>query len=270
MPIAPDNLEDLAKVAQYLGVRYAPGMVANELWNYLASELKNRYSEYFTADELERNSPEQLLATVGRARRKADPTDAYGVIAEIRSPVFVTTAWSSLLEDALTDAGRPPDVQSFQWNVPPNERAEHAFTEPSPEAPLVYHMFGTLDDPESIVLSEDNYFAWMDAWIKRRVEIPDVVATALTRRGLLFVGHRLDDWDFRFLFHGIKTFEAKGQLRRNFHVGVQLDPQIQMTEPDAAQDYLEKLLGEDRVSVYWGSVEQFMDEFVRARGSDRS
>ncbi len=116
----------------------------------------------------------------------------------------------------------------------------------------------------------DRYFAWMDAWIKRRVEIPDVVATALTRRGLLFVGHRLDDWDFRFLFHGIKTFEAKGQLRRNFHVGVQLDPQIQMTEPDAAQDYLEKLLGEDRVSVYWGSVEQFMDEFVRARGSDRS
>jgi hypothetical protein len=262
MPIAPHNLEDLAKVAQYLGVSVAPEMRGNELLTYLKSELKARYADQFSSDEALSSDVEGLLSAVGREMRK-NPTDPYRVVAGIPSPVFVTTSWSSLLADALEDAGKKPRTASFDWNDLGREPLDDEFVDPTPEEPLVYHLFGTLEDTQSLVLSEDDYFSWMTAWVGRRTSVPKGVGTALTRRSLLFLGHQLDDWDFRFLFQGIKTFGGSGQLRRNYHVGVQLNPEIQTTEPEAAQTYIETLFDEDRVSIYWGTVETFVEELQR-------
>jgi hypothetical protein len=78
---------------------------------------------------------------------------------------------------------------------------------PTARQPLVFHLFGTLDNPSSLVVTEDHYFQWLTAWIRsaeKPESIPPCVASALTDRALLFVGYRLDDWEFRVLFQSIK------------------------------------------------------------------
>jgi hypothetical protein len=77
---------------------------------------------------------------------------------------------------------------------------------------------------------------------------------------LLFLGYRLDDWDFRVVFQGIKSFLGGIGTRRLQHVGVQLKPENQMIEPEAAQRYLDSYFKEDRVDIYWADTRAFLDE----------
>jgi hypothetical protein len=128
--------------------------------------------------------------------------------------------------------------------------------------PLVYHLFGHFEEQESLVLSEDDYFDWLTAWVQRAATVvPTPVQKSLTSRSLLFLGFELDDWDFRVVFNAIKSFAGNPQLRRRKHAGVQLSPEAPLIEPDAAQEYLESYLGKTNVTIYWGETADFLREF---------
>jgi hypothetical protein len=90
--------------------------------------------------------------------------------------------------------------------------------------------------------------------------LPTPVKVAFSQRPLLFLGYRLDDWDFRVVFQSIKTFE--GGIADSMHVGVQADPESQLLEQEAAQKYLNSLLGRDSVQVFWGDARQFLKRIV--------
>ena len=179
--------------------------------------------------------------------------------------VYVTTAWTNLLQEALRSAGKEPVTMKFLWHEPVDPPRPEGEPKPTVQKPLVYHLFGHLEDLRSLVLSEDDYFAWFTAWLQKRKDVPHVVKTALISRSLLFLGFRLDDWDFRVVFHAIKSFEGSSLLQQNQHAGVQLSPdESALIEPEAAQEYLESYFGDDKVDIYWGETADFLREF-RAR-----
>jgi hypothetical protein len=209
------------------------------------------------------------IMEAGRRLLERDPGYAYRTVAAMPVPVFVTTNWTLLLEQALQARApkKVPRTLYFPWN----DRAE--WPEPSGpvvptvEEPLVYHLFGRLEDPDSLVVSEDDYFEWLTAWIAKQSLVPEVVAKRLTNRSLLFLGYRLDDWEFRVVFQSIKSFPSSSlQLPRNKHVGVQLSPGLREIEPEAAQDYLESYFGNDKVSIYWAETRKFLDEYRMRTG----
>ena len=264
MPIAPHNREDLAKVAQYLRVRTAGGQPPNEVRSYVMTELRQRYGDELSEELLKGDDPEPSLLELGKRIRDRDPEDPYRALADLPFETYITTSWTRLLEDALDAAGRKPTVRSFDWRGLRDEE-DADIPDPSERDPLVYHLFGLIADPDSMVLTEDDYFAWLSAWIGMRSRIPFGIRAALTSRSLLFLGYRLDDWDFRVLFQSLKTFGGSDQLRRNVHVGVQLSPESQVIEPEAAQEYLESYFGDDKVSIYWGETKRFLSELQRRR-----
>jgi hypothetical protein len=267
MPIAPQNRVDLAKVAQYLSVRTAPRQTQTEVGLYLASELRGRYGQQLPAEVRQSENVSELIHAVGEQQRRNDPgNDPYAILAGLRLPIYVTTSWTCLLEDAIRDDGREPIVRYFDWHR--QRHVEDDMPEPTRESPLVYHLFGTLTDPASLVVTEDHYFAWLTAWIKRvdkDPSIPGCVARALTDSSLLFLGYRLDDWEFRVLFRSIKSFNGAGRLKDNLHVGVQVSPESSVIEPEAAQEYLGKYFGKDSLSIYWGTCERFLTDLESRR-----
>ncbi|WP_041241348.1 CHAT domain-containing protein [Geodermatophilus obscurus] len=261
MPIAPANREDLPKVAQYLRTRTAEQVPANDLRNYLMTDFRQRYADRVPEALLQGSQPEKVIAELGAQTRRTDLDDPYVRVAALPAPIYVTTTWNSLLEDALVDAGRPPVVGSFDWNdAPVSDLSEELHEKPTVERPLVYHLFGRIEEPESLVLTEDDHFAWLMAWIDRRQNLPASVRHALTRKSLMFLGYRLDDLDFRVLFQSLQSFGGSGQLRRWQHIGVQLSPASPMIEPEAAQEYLESYFGERKVGIYWGETRRFLQE----------
>ena len=264
IPIAPQNRADLAKVAQYLSVRTAPRQAQREVGLYLANELRRRFGAVLPEDIMQSEDVRDLIRVVGEQnRRRAGQDDPYAILASLRLPVYVTTSWTSLLEDAIREAGREPDVQYFDWHQRRHDQEDTLV--PTRERPLVYHLFGSLDNPASLVVTEDHYFAWLTEWIKRvdkDESIPGRVATALTDRSLLFLGYGLDDWEFRVLFQGIESFPGSVLLKDNLHVGVQVSPEGTVITPEAAQDYLEKYFGKHSVSIYWGTCQRFLTDLA--------
>ena len=266
-PVAPHNREDLAKVAQYLRVRISALHPANELTDYLMTEMREKFGDVLEKDILKLPDPVPALRAVGKLNRANDTDDPFTVLAELPVPIYFTTSWTGLIEDALEDAGRPPVVRFFDWNNIGDEENDKPFDEPPTVGhPLVYHLFGTLRHPESLVLSEDAYFDWLQTWIAMRTHLPKCLGPALMRRSLLFLGYRLDDWDFRVLFQSIKSFGGSAQLQNNRHVGVQLSRESQLIEPEAAQEYLEDYFGPNNVDIYWGEPRAFLSQLRRRLG----
>jgi SIR2-like domain/CHAT domain len=264
MPIAPYAHEDLARVGQYLRVGRTPARVTAELQQYMTTELRERGQNAqgddpfldLPADMVE-HRPVEAYLEVGRRLRARYPGEPFRVVATLPAKVFVTSGWTGLLQQALLEQGKKPVTGWFRWT---DRVAEEPRRKPEPTVgePLVYHLFGRLDDPDSLVLTEDDYFEWLTAWIDRKKLIPSAVKAALTKNALLFLGYRLDDWDFRVVFQSIKSFA--GGMRSRQHIGVQLKPENQLIEPEAAQRYLESYFGEDRVNIYWASTRAFLEE----------
>ncbi|MFC5692519.1 CHAT domain-containing protein [Amycolatopsis mediterranei] len=274
MPIAWHGRSNLAQVAQFLRVTKKSGMVPHYLTEFLMTDLLERVETagHDNRDDPFVNLPSRLLTgsdpvpiiqEVGKRMRSRDAADPYRVAAALKSRIFVTTGWTGLLQDALQEAGFRPRTMCYPWY--PESRSRdiegvplEAWPPPTVEEPWVCHLFGRLAEPESLVLTEDDYFAWLSAWIGKRNQLPETLSelsTALSVRPLLFVGYQLRDWDFQVLFQGIQNFGGQGMLN-NLNVGVQLMPEVDVIEPEAAQRYLESALKD--VRIFWSDTKTFM------------
>ena len=135
---------------------------------------------------------------------------------------------------------------------------------PSVERPLVFHLFGRLDEPDSLVVTEDDYFDYLIGFTGNNDLIPVVVRRALTDAALLFLGFGLDDWDFRVLFRSIINRQGSERLNLYAHVAAQIDPEAgRIQEPEGARRYLETYFGGAAISIFWGSVADFTSELAR-------
>jgi CHAT domain/SIR2-like domain len=261
-PMSPHDRQDLPQVAQFLAVNQADAeFPADELMRYLQGEIIARYGELSedSAGQTVEEQVSQLVSEVGRRRRARDEAEPYRVLANLPLSIYITTNPLSLLADALREAGKDPVVQVCCWDGDSDAATTpDADYEPTPERPLVYHVFGQLGGQSPLVLTEDNYFDYLLRVGKEPWRIPQVVRTAWNKNVLLFLGFQADDWNFRVLFRMVMSEEGRLLGNRKPHVAVQLNPEEgTSTDPFRAREYLKKYFGDEHISIYWGSVEQF-------------
>jgi hypothetical protein len=199
LPVQKQSQGDLAQVAQYVRVRDGEKEVRTQLQWQVTKEMRRRrdghgqdpvwdLEDWLVAGA----DPSPAIMEVGRRLRINDPDDPYRILADLKTCVYVTTAWTDLLQAALRENGRTPITMGFNWKGPDEPRAR--LERPTEERPFVYHLFGRLDDLSSLVLSEDDYFAWLFEWADRhRKSVPPSVLEALTGKSLLFLGYILDN-----------------------------------------------------------------------------
>lgn len=265
-PMAPHDREGLPQVAQYLAVNQERMFPQRELRKYLLQEMLRRYGhnlpDNVNSKPLDKLSLNELVSMVGTQRRAQDPAEPHQVLANLPFSIYITASPYNLLTDALIAAGKQPRIELCRWNedterLPPLHRDYR----PSPQQPLVYHLFGHLDYRLSVVLTEDDYFDYLIGVTRNNDQIPLVVRRALTDTALLFLGFQMVDWSFRVLFRTIMNQEGREGRSNYAHVAVQIAPEEgRILEPEGAMRYLESYFQEARISVFWGSVEDFMQE----------
>jgi hypothetical protein len=264
-PMAPHNRESLPQVAQYLSVNLGPRFPGLELMNHLRSTLVARYRDDLPAELLSEDaSLEDLIAAAWEARHRREDVDPFSVLAQLPAPVYVTTQYNRLLARALTDAGRQPEVELCRWHEkidwPESVFEREPGYRPTPERPLIYHLLGIFDEPQSLVLTEDDYFDFLIGVTRNQDLVPKVVRRRLSDSALMLVGFRVDEWDFRVLYRSLLRYEG-GRHDEYTHVAVQIDPEEGATvDAGRARKYLESYFGSARVFLYWGSTEHFVKE----------
>jgi SIR2-like domain len=225
---------DLARVAQFIAVHDDP-MAPKEL---LCVELK----KYPLPDFSRTDEP-------------------HAALAELPLSLFITTNYDDLMFEALR---ADPRREICRWNrslaladVP---RVLDPGFVPTPATPVVFHLHGHFDVPDSLVLTEDDYLDFLVAVSRDDALLPHQIQKALAGASLLFVGYRLADWDFRVLHRGLVM--AGEQSLRRLSINVQLPP-----NDDPSRDYLERYFGAMHVDVYWGNASEFATELRKRLGA---
>jgi hypothetical protein len=273
-PMAPHNLQSLPHVARYLATVKSEGFPRLHLVEHVRDEIWRRHRGQL-AGEAEDAKAEHLVRVLGAQLRQADATEPHQVLAQLPVKIYLTANPDDILFDALVDAGKDPQVALCPWHDQIRQpdsafRADPDY-EPSVNRPLVYHLFGRLDQHVSMVITEDDYFRYLiqisqEQERGRGTSIPPLVSQAWSESALLFLGFQIDDWVFRVLLHSLAGY---GNWARPKSVAVQVDPeQGQFLQPDRAAGYLKLYLDRFRnlnTNVFWGSAQDFVAELWARR-----
>jgi DNA-binding SARP family transcriptional activator len=200
----PDDVRELARVAQFVSLTKGPGRLYDELSSLLqASTAPSPVHRFFASLQRvlrERGLPHQLL---------------------------VTTGYDLALEQALLDAGEEFDVVSYVASG--RDRGRFYHREPSGETrvidlpntyvtelsldrrAVVLKLHGGLDhEPErlreSFVVTEDDYIGYL-ARGDVGGALPVALAAKLRRSHFLFLGYGMREWSLRLLLDRISGGE---------------------------------------------------------------
>jgi hypothetical protein len=198
------------------------------------------------------------------------PDEPHAALASLPLPIYITTNYDDFMYKALQSEGKKPQRDFCRWNSAVREseqcpsvlRPESGVPfEPKEQEPLVYHLHGLLEYPQSLVLTEDDYLNFLVEISANEKLIPPRVQRALTTTSLIFLGYSLNDIDFRVIFRSILRFLHDSCAMT--HVSVQIEPKrggASEAELAKERDYLEKYFGKAHIRFFWGTCREFAGE----------
>jgi hypothetical protein len=190
-----------------------------------------------------------------------EPGDAYRVLAGLPLPLYVTTDVDDLMVRALQELKKSPKAEICPWTgrlrLDPDVGgvSRDPSFDPTPGEPLVYYLHGHIRVPESIVLTDDDYFDFLVAVTRDERLLPPQIRAAVATTSLLFVGFNLTDLAYRVVNRGL-VMTGEPALRRVSLI-------VQSVADAPASSYLEAYFGRIGMRVYWGSPDEFADELAR-------
>jgi hypothetical protein len=269
-PLSPHERESLPQVAQYRSVDQSRFTAEDEWMAHMRAAIRKHVNlpAELGGDNAE---VEALLEAAREQLLNRDESEPHKILAQMPVKVYITANVDELLETALRAAGKQPTTMVCPWREFSEETDPATYNrddefDPTPDKPLVYHLFGLLSQPESLVLTEDDTFEFLIGITRHMKNIPDQVGRALTDSALLFLGFQTEEWSFRVLMQALLAKEGNNLLRRHAHIAAQIEPEEgRLANPGRARRYLETYFArgsEIEINIYWGTAREFMKELA--------
>jgi hypothetical protein len=199
------------------------------------------------------------------------PEEPYRILASLPLEVYINTHYFAFMSYALISQHKEPQRVVCRWYEPESSKgdsglpAEH---DPKPSCPLVFHMFGHVADPSSLVLTEDDYLDFLVRTSYRHDLIPQSVQNAMSNNCLLFFGYQTNELDFRVILRSLsrirRDLKSSNYTVQFVHVS---DDKVTSEQINRLQKYFEGYNEKMAISVFWGTTGEFMTE-LRQRWED--
>src|ERR1700726_644269 len=138
-----------------------------------------RVAQYRAIYEDDSIKPKEDIAKAIRAAAPpdfSDPDEPHAVLAGLKLPVYITTNYDDFMTGALRAQGKDPRLELCRWNDYVRKYVKSPLAkgryDPSDTKPVVFHLHGHVDTPQSLVLTEDDYFDLLAQIGERRSPIP--------------------------------------------------------------------------------------------------
>ena len=263
-PLDIQDRDDLPQVAQYVLTRQSPAYLPVAIREALREEVLRNCQSALPVELQQINTwsapqLQQALQLVADRYALNNPANPYRLLAQLRLPIYITTGTSDFLTRFLIEAGAEPVARICPWNkLIPKDKAIYE-DEPTVEKPLVYHLFGHLSVPNSLVVAEDTFFDYLIGVTQNKSLIPSAVRAALSNTSLLFLGFQMDDWEFRVFFRFLMAQEGREMLKLYSHASAQIEPEEdRIVDVKRARKYLEEYFESEHIEIFWGSTEEFL------------
>jgi len=182
--------QDLARVTEFVAVTKRDGMLPKDRIREVIQNVKGPSFE--------------------------SKSEIHRVLAGLDLPIYLTTNYDDFMFNALRMDGKDARREVCRWNKLLLEQEPSAFDEgydPTPANPVVFHLHGRADIPESIVVTEDDYLDFLvniskdlavsPTGAQQKAALPVRIRSAIRNTTLLFVGYRLADLNFRVILRGL-------------------------------------------------------------------
>jgi len=156
-----------------------------------------------------KSSRTQFCYQIKRFYKNEKPGELISLLADIPFHIYLTVTPDLLLPDAFRERGF-----SFQHGFYKKNTDPQPIKAPSSENPLVYNLFGCIENEESLVLSHDDLYDYFKSIFARRsmpVELKDELREV---RNLLFVGVPFDKWYLQILLRELEIHNEKYAFTR--------------------------------------------------------
>lgn len=132
----------------------------------------------------------------------AGPTQNHRILARLPVSTYWTTNYDQLIEQALREAGKTPDVKYTNEHL--------AVTRPRRDA-VIYKMHGDVDHPNEAVMLKDDY----ENYHLKRGAYLNALSGDLVSKTFLFLGFSFTDPNLDYVLSRIRTTFRENQ-RRHF------------------------------------------------------
>jgi hypothetical protein len=218
-----------------------------------------------------------LVSELGYPTYAKGQADPLCLLAQLPFPIYITTSYYDFLERELQKQNKDVRSQVCTWSgmtkVSDKSYLPDPGYEPTPMAPLVFHLFGIERFPETLVLSVDDYLSFLVRIFLREAEaktsavagglpIPTYLWEKVAGLHLLVLGYQIHAWDFQIVFRGIIAAKPAA-ARSDAGLVVQLDPakQHEVTDPERLREYLKSYFDQEvRFRVEIGKSDEFIAE----------
>lgn len=264
--VAVDHLPSGEQLARALAKDH--GYPLNDVDNLprVAQFVSTTHQSIFAKRRIAEKIARSQASFDGGDRAKVPPN--YTKLASLDLPIYLTTNYDDFLVRALrAHVTGPVRVEIARWHDRLIELGKYSAEKPTPESPLVFYLHGSLDDPSTILATEDDYIDFMVSLANRGPkQIPVLhhwVRRALAQTTLLFIGYSLNDWNFRVLMRHLMKQQNILRSDQYFSVSIQIPPDSKLISPekrDEAKQFLSDYLGTTAINILWCSASSFLNE----------
>ena len=188
------------------------------------------------------------------------------LISRGRQPVTDFCRWNEYLlnDDAYADLTRNLHDVSFSFSKTRLSTLleQGSDYKPTDDRPLVYHLYGDISVPESMVLTEKDFFDFVINLHSRQdvTSLKSFILQPLSRSSLLFIGYNLNEMAFRVIFQGLISLQ-KTNSRRPTTLAVHIPPGMDKEKANLRMEYL-KLYTKNfyEINIHWSNVKDFISE----------
>jgi hypothetical protein len=191
------------------GAAAEPRSVRDAFCTYLARQLeeeKQKISEPVLFAIAQQYEDFPAFATVSLKNiaanffrtRNFDPGPLHRKLARCPFSLILTTCHDDLFAEALTGEHKSPSRYWYHYRGEPRDNREINVAL-SPYEPVIYHLFGTFDEPNSLVLTENDLLDFINHFISGRPGLPNSLRSLLRNSTFLFVGFGIRYWYMRIL-----------------------------------------------------------------------
>jgi hypothetical protein len=259
-----------AKVASSAGFSPAAGDLSYSegLTRQLAAELENdnrrvtgstlaavaqHYEDAFGPNTMRSFAAHCYMSTA------YSPSDVHCSLASLPFSLILTTCHDALLTRALQELGKKPLVCRYHLHGDKHENPEFTPSE-TPDEPVIYHLFGSAQEPRSLVLSENDVLDFLIAIAASERSLPTSLSRLLKRKdqNFLFVGFGIKQLHLRLL---LKVLVRALELHRTGS-SVATEPLRGLSDSDREQTILFYQRG-TRVEVEDAEIRVFLAELTR-------
>jgi hypothetical protein len=154
------------------------------------------------------------------------PSPTLEMLAQLPFRIILTTNYDRMLETALQKCDKDPAV--FVYSPHANELTPDMSEDPTAERPMVFKIHGDLNQRESIVITDEDYIAFVQRMSEKEVmhPVPGTIRFRMRKWPTLFVGYSLRDYNLRLLFRTLRWRVDPANFPPSFSVDRNPDPLI--------------------------------------------